>query len=86
LQKTHDAAAPVAAMSGALFSSLGLRDGDQVRLTQDGNGVTLPAQRDDSLPANCIRVPAAHPQTAVLGACFGTLTAEVVPQSRKVAV
>jgi NADH-quinone oxidoreductase subunit G len=86
LQNAHDAQAPVAAMSGTLFGSLGLRDGDQVRLSQRGNTVVLPALRDDSLPANCIRVPAAHPQTVALGALFGELTAERIAQPQQVAV
>jgi len=86
LQQTHDAAAPVAAMNGALFSQLGLRDGDQVQITQGGGAAILAAVRDDRLPAGCIRVPAAHPLTAALGGMFGTVTAERVAQQQKVAV
>ena len=86
LQQTHDAAAPVAAMNGALFSQLGLRDGDRVQITQGGGAAILAAARDDRLPAGCIRVPAAHPLTAALGGMFGTVTAERVAQQQKVAV
>ncbi len=86
LQQTHDAAAPVAAMSGALFSQLGLRDGDPVQITQGGGTAVLIAARDDRLPAGCIRVPAAHPSTAALGGMFGAITAERVAQPQKVAV
>jgi NADH-quinone oxidoreductase subunit G len=86
LQQTHDAAAPVAAMNGALFSQLGLRDGDKVQITQGGGAAILDAVRDDRLPAGCIRVPAAHPLTAALGGMFGTVTAERVAQQQKVAV
>ncbi len=86
LQQTHDAAAPVAAMNGALFSQLGLRDGDKVQITQGGGAAILAAARDDRLPAGCIRVPAAHPLTAALGGMFGTVTAERVAQQQKVAV
>jgi NADH-quinone oxidoreductase subunit G len=86
LQRTHDAAEPVAAMNSALFAQLGLRDGDSVKITQGDGSAVLPALRDDGLPANCLRVPAAHALTANLGAMFGELTAERVAQARKVAV
>ena len=86
LQQTHDGAAPVAAMNGALFSELGLRDGDKVQITQGRGTAILAAARDDRLPAGCIRVPAAHPLTAALGGMFGTVTAERVAQRQKVAV
>ncbi len=86
LQKTRDASDPVAAMPGTLFSQLGLRDGDCVRITQGGGTAVLPAVRDDRLPANCICVPAAHPLTAELGAMFGGVTVERNAQQQKVAV
>jgi len=86
LQQTHDGAAPVATMNGALFSELGLRAGDMVQITQGGGTALLAAARDDRLPAGCIRVPAAHPLTAALGGMFGTVTAGRVAQQQKVAV
>ncbi len=86
LQQTHDAAEPVAAMNGALFSRLGLRDGDKVKITQGVGAAILSAARDDRLPANCIRVPAAHPLTAALGGMFGIIAAERVAQQQKAAV
>jgi NADH-quinone oxidoreductase subunit G len=85
LQKTHDAAGPVAAMNGDLLARLGLRDGDRVKITQGGSA-TLMVACDDKLPANCIRVPAAHPLTAELGGMFGTIAAERVAAQQKVAV
>jgi NADH-quinone oxidoreductase subunit G len=85
LQQTRDAAQPVAAMNGALFSELGLRDGDQVKIIQGGGAAILTAVRDDKLPANCIRVPSAHPLTIELGGMFGAISAERVAQ-QKVAV
>ncbi len=86
LQKTHDAAAPVATMNGVLFAQLGLRDGDQVKITQDGGTAVLNAARDDKLPANCIRVPGAHPLTAGLGGMAGAIAAERAVSQQKVAV
>jgi NADH-quinone oxidoreductase subunit G len=38
----------------------------------------LPAGRDDSLPADCVRIAAADSATAALGALFGTVTLERV--------
>ena len=86
LQKTRDAAAPVAAMNGALFARLELHDGDPVKITQGGGSAVLAATRDDKLPENCVRVPAAHPLTAGLGAMFGAITVERVVAKQKVAV
>ncbi|HUO44658.1 MAG TPA: NADH-quinone oxidoreductase subunit NuoG [Burkholderiales bacterium] len=86
LQQTRDAAEPAAAMHGTLFAQLGLRDGDSVRIGQGGGSAVLAAARDDRLPENCIRVPAAHPLTVELGALSGTVSVERVEQKRKVAV
>ncbi len=86
LQKTRDGAAPFVAMNGALFGELGLRDGDNVKIAQSGGTAVLAVVRDDTLPDNCIRVPAAHPSTAELGGMFGTITAERVAAQQKVAV
>ncbi|MGH8756577.1 MAG: molybdopterin-dependent oxidoreductase, partial [Burkholderiales bacterium] len=76
LQKTRDARAPVAWMPGVLFEKLRLREGDKVRLTQDGGFAMLEARRDDTLPQNCVRAASAHPLTAELGAMFGEITVE----------
>jgi NADH-quinone oxidoreductase subunit G len=86
LQKTRDAAEPVAAMNAALFDNLGLRDGDKIRIAQGSGAAVLGAVRDNRLPAGCIRVPAAHPLTAALGGMFGVITAERVDAQQKVAV
>ncbi|HYK14113.1 MAG TPA: molybdopterin-dependent oxidoreductase, partial [Burkholderiales bacterium] len=86
LQQTHDAAAPVAALNGELFSQLKLRDGDQLRISQGGGSVVLPALRDDKLPPNCVRVPTAHPATASLGGIAEPLSVERVEAQQKVAV
>ena len=86
LQQTRDGAPPVARMNRALFEKLGLREGDFVRVRQ-GAGVALVSARiDDRLPDGCIRLAAARPETAQLGAMFGTVTAERVPAQQKLAV
>ncbi len=86
LQKTRDAADPVAVMHGDLFAQLNLRDGDQVKISQGGGSAILAAARDDKLPANCVRVAAARQMTADLGGMFGTITVERVESGPKVAV
>lgn len=76
LQRTRDAAAPLAWMPGDLMDKLGIRAGDSVRLKQGEGEVQLPAARDDKLPANCVRVAGAHPLTAALGEMFGEVVVE----------
>ncbi|HUF81831.1 MAG TPA: NADH-quinone oxidoreductase subunit NuoG [Burkholderiales bacterium] len=86
LQRTRDGAPPVAWMSRALYERLGLRNGDSVRVRQGRGEAVLAAGLDDKLPADCIRVPAARPETSALGPMFGAVTAERVPAEQKVAV
>ena len=86
LQKTRDAAPPAASMNRALFDKLGLREGDQVKVVQGAGGAIVAAVVDDRLPADCIRLAAACPETAELGAMFGAVSAERVAQQQKVAV
>ncbi|SFN63697.1 NADH-quinone oxidoreductase subunit NuoG [Nitrosospira briensis] len=76
LQRTSDAAAPVAWMAGALMDKLGIQPGDNVRLKQGEGEAQLPAARDDKLPVDCVRVASAHPMTAGLGGMFGEIVAE----------
>jgi NADH-quinone oxidoreductase subunit G len=86
LQATRDGAPPVATMNRALYEKLGLREGDQVRVRQGGGEALLAAAVDEKLPDDCLRVAAARPETAALGAMSGTVTAERVPARGKVAV
>ncbi|MDP1537517.1 MAG: NADH-quinone oxidoreductase subunit NuoG [Burkholderiales bacterium] len=86
LQKTRDAQPPRAVMNRALADQLALRDGDLVRLAQDGGEVTLPYAVDDKLPAGCVRLALACAETAALGAAAASLTLERVAQAQKVAV
>jgi NADH-quinone oxidoreductase subunit G len=86
LARTPDGAPPVAWMNRALYDKLGLKDGDSVRVRQGRGEALLAAGIDDKLPADCLRVAAARPETAALGALFGPITAERVPAQVKVAV
>jgi NADH-quinone oxidoreductase subunit G len=76
LQLTADAREPVAGIPPALWSQLGLADGDRVRIRQGQGSAVLAARRDDTLAATAVRVSAGHPATAALGAMFGPLTVE----------
>jgi NADH-quinone oxidoreductase subunit G len=86
LQRTRDAAPPVAWLNRALFESLGLRAGDALRVRQGGGEALVDAAIDDRLPSGCIRLAAARPETAALGAMLGTVSAERVPAQRRAAV
>ena len=86
LQKTRDAQPPLAQMNRALAQRLGLRDGDQVRVSQGGGEVVLPYAVDERLPADCVRVPAARDETSALGAASDVMTVERIAAQQKVAV
>jgi NADH-quinone oxidoreductase subunit G len=86
LQKTRDGEPPVAWISPVLYQRLGLMAGDFVRVRQDGGEAVLPVAVDERLPHGCIRLAAARPETAELGAMFGSITAERVAAQHKVAV
>ena len=76
LQRTSDAAPPVASMRGDLMDRLGISPGEKVRVKQETGEIQLPAARDDKLPPDCVRIPAAHPLTVALGGMFGRVTVE----------
>jgi NADH-quinone oxidoreductase subunit G len=76
LQRTRDAAEPVAWMPAHLMDKLGIGPGQSVRLKQGEGEAHLAAVQDDKLPANCVRVASAHPLTAALGGMFGEITVE----------
>ena len=75
LQLTTDGReAATVGLPAGLWQQLGLAEGDQVRVVQDGGAAQLPARQEAGLPEGVARVPAGLPQTAALGAAFGTLT------------
>ena len=76
LQRTQDATAPTARMNAATLATLGLKDGDAVRVCQGEGVAALKAQQDERVPANCVRVAAAHAATAMLGDMFATINVE----------
>ncbi len=76
LLRTADAQAPLAHLPAALAEKLGVKAGDTVKVTQGSGSAILVAAIDKSLPANAVRVAAAHPSTATLGAMFGAINVE----------
>jgi NADH-quinone oxidoreductase subunit G len=76
LQRTADAQAPLAHLPAALAAQLGVVAGDTVKVTQGTGSALLVAAIDKTLPANAVRVAAAHPSTSMLGAMFGAIQVE----------
>lgn len=77
LQRTRDAAAPLAGMNSAMQDSLGIKSGDMVKLRMGENGsVELPAALDPAVPDRCIRIAGGYPATANLGPLFGAISVE----------
>jgi NADH-quinone oxidoreductase subunit G len=76
LLRTADGQQPLARLSKALAEQLGVKSGDVVKVTQGTGSALLVADIDVRLPANVVRVAAAHPATAALGAMFGSITVE----------
>ncbi|MGM9480136.1 NADH-quinone oxidoreductase subunit NuoG [Roseateles sp. NT4] len=75
LQLTTDGReAATVGLPGSLWAQLGLAEGDQVRVVQDGGAAQLPARLEAGLPEGVARVPSGLAQTATLGAAFGTLS------------
>ena len=82
LMRTADAQAPLAYLSSSLAEKLGIKAGDSVKVTQGSGAAMLVAAIDARLPANAVRVAAAHPSTAMLGAMFGAIAVEKVDSGK----
>lgn len=76
LQRTRDASVPTARMNGVTAASLGLADGEKVRVRQGQGDAVLVLSVDETVPDRCVRVSAAHASTAALGDMFGTINVE----------
>jgi NADH-quinone oxidoreductase subunit G len=78
LQKTADAKrALTARISAATFASLGLAQGDRLRVRQGGGETILAAAVDAAVPDGCVRIARGIPETAALGS--GEVSLEKVP-------
>ena len=76
LQQTPASAPPTARMAAATLAQFGLVDGDLVKVRSSQGEVSLPAQLDDTVALNSVRVATAFSETAALGSAFGQLTVE----------
>ncbi len=82
LLRTADAQAPLAHLPTALAEKLGVKAGDSVKVTQGSGSAILVAAIDARLPANAVRVAAAHASTAALGAMFGAINVEKAGEAK----
>lgn len=77
LQRAGKSSVGMAAMNSTLMASLGLQDGDMVRVKQAAEAVKLPVRRDDRVLDRCVRVPVCA-ETSLLGDLYGEITVEKV--------
>jgi NADH-quinone oxidoreductase subunit G len=82
LQETKDAAPPKAWMNAKLMARLGVAAHDTISARSAAGEARLAVARDDGLPDECVRISAAHPSTADLGAMFGAISVEKVAAAR----
>ncbi|MDR2837459.1 MAG: NADH-quinone oxidoreductase subunit NuoG [Azonexus sp.] len=76
LQQTADAAAPTARMCRQTLNALGLAAASAVKVRQGNGAAVLPLVADESVPAGCVRVAAAHVSTVGLGGMFDPISVE----------
>jgi NADH-quinone oxidoreductase subunit G len=67
LQRSAEGATPTARMHSATLAGLNVQDGQAVKVKSATGSVVLKAERDDSTPANAVRVSTARLETAALG-------------------
>jgi NADH-quinone oxidoreductase subunit G len=70
LQQTVWARSPVASAHSSVLAALGVIAGATVTVRQGAGQTTLHIEADDHLPVGVVRLPAAHPDTAMLGGMF----------------
>ncbi|MEB0139625.1 MULTISPECIES: NADH-quinone oxidoreductase subunit NuoG [unclassified Undibacterium] len=75
LQKTADARAPIAAISSALATQLGVVEGDMLKFSK-GAAILLNVHIDAGLPDQVVRLAAGLERSANLDGLFGTISVE----------
>lgn len=78
LQRTKDAAKPLARISPATLASLGLSTGGQVRVKSQGESITLVAVADQAVAEGCVSVASGCTETVPLGPMYGRLIVEAL--------
>jgi NADH-quinone oxidoreductase subunit G len=76
LKQTADSVQPAARMAVNTLTKLGLKSGDALVVRQGAGEARLLAKIDNAVPADCVRVAAAHVSTAALGEMFGQISVE----------
>lgn len=76
LKQTADSLLPSARIAEETLVKLGLKSGDALVVRQGNGEARLLAKIDNAVPANCVRVAAAHVSTAALGEMFGQISVE----------
>ena len=78
LQKTRDAQAPAARKNAVTLAGVGAADGRTVRVKGSEGSAVLNAVLDNTVPDGCVRIAAAHPSTASIGALNDMIVVECV--------
>ena len=76
LQQTPSTEAPVVQLNSTMLGRLGLTPGALAKVRQGDAETVLRVLVDDRLPTGCVRLAAAHPLTAGLGAMMGEISVE----------
>jgi NADH-quinone oxidoreductase subunit G len=76
LQLTADARPPKARMHRSLLATLGVTEGDQVKVKQGGGEAVLAAVVDAGVPPGVVRIAAAHASTCGLEGLSGPVSVE----------
>ncbi|MDR2788089.1 MAG: NADH-quinone oxidoreductase subunit NuoG [Candidatus Accumulibacter sp.] len=76
LQRTRDAAEPVARIHPQTLDRLSIAGETRVRVKQGQGEAILPVRADASVPPGCVRVAAAHAATARLAGMFDPIDVE----------
>ena len=74
LQQTLDIADGLVHLNSDLAARLGLSEGDQLRLEQEGESAQLGFRIDDRIPDNAVLIHAAHADVIGLGPWFSDIT------------
>ena len=65
-------------MNQELLEKMAVQPGELVCIRQGAGKTILTAALENTIPADCVRVAAAHEKTSMLGEMFGSLTMERV--------
>jgi NADH-quinone oxidoreductase subunit G len=76
LQKTPDANEAAVRIHPALATRLGLIDAKKILVSQNGDGISMSFDLDESMPEDCVWLAAAIPESAELGALFAPIQVE----------